>query len=1024
MELFKLLGTIAVDNSGANTAIEGTTEIAEKSESKISGAFGKIGSAAIKVGTVVATGLAAASTAIVAVSKKALDGYAEYEQLAGGVETLFKDSSSKVKKYAEEAFETAGLSANEYLSTVTSFSASLLQSLARTTVETSDMTVEELDRQYEAVVEATERNLELLEESHEQELEAFEKLTDEKIALIDKQYEENLKLIDEERYNKIKAIDAEIDALNAQTLAERDEIKKRERAQKEASLQEKVKNAKDAESKMKAEQELADFLEDIAQEEREKQRKAQIEDLKAQKEAVKEEADTKKKALQEQYEAEKKALKEAQDDQLKQIKKAQKKELDELKKANKQKLSATKEYVKQQKAILEEVVTASVYSSEVYEEAAEKANQAIIDMSDNANKLGTDMGMIQNAYQGFAKQNFTMLDNLKLGYGGTQEEMKRLLQDAEALSGITYDISSYADIVDAIHVIQTEMGITGTTAKEASTTIQGSLATMKAAWKNLLTSVGDENASLSDQIDNFVGSVMTVADNIIPRLGVIMTGIASTVSQLAPIIGEKLPELLESLLPSLITGAVALLNGLVSALPTLLPILTSQIPFIISELGKALMQTVPQLLLVIKDLFGQIWDYFAIELLKTETSFDDVFSRLSAMFSGLWEKMKGIWETVGIPLWEALVEGIRLFVNNIPEMLDGIALAFSFLWDLCVEVWETVGQPLWDAILESIVYVKENWNTASESMATAFGVFCDYCKTTWETISQPIWDMISFAVVEVANLFSENMPAIMEFFGTAVADIKDTWENHLKPVFEAIGSILNDYVKPIFELVFGAIIIPEVKNAFEFIANFWSSSLKPVFDGMCDFLTGVFTLSWESAFEGIKQIVNGTGDAVILAFNTLIDTVTDVVSAGVEKIKELFDFEIKLPDIALPHFSISPSGWKLGDLLEGSIPTLGVEWYAEGGVMTKPTVFGVNGNRIMAGGEAGAEAIAPIDVLQDYVAQAVAGQNTVLVMILEKILDAILALDENMGGNLREALEGTSLDINHREFARLVKAVT
>jgi len=132
---------------------------------------------------------------------------------------------------------------------------------------------------------------------------------------------------------------------------------------------------------------------------------------------------------------------------------------------------------------------------------------------------------------------------------------------------------------------------------------------------------------------------------------------------------------------------------------------------------------------------------------------------------------------------------------------------------------------------------------------------------------------------------------------------------------------------------------------------------------------------------------------------------------------------VKLPDIKLPHFSISPPGWKLGDLLDGSIPSLGIDWYAKGGVMENPTVFGRNGNNLMAGGEAGPEAIAPIDVLQGYIAQAVASQNTALVAVLQQILEAILAMDENMGGNLRDALEGTAFEMNHREFARLVKAV-
>lgn len=141
--------------------------------------------------------------------------------------------------------------------------------------------------------------------------------------------------------------------------------------------------------------------------------------------------------------------------------------------------------------------------------AAEYGNQAVIDMSDNANKMGTSMESIQNAYQGFAKQNYTMLDNLKLGYGGTKEEMQRLLNDAGKLAGMKFDLSSFADITQAIHVIQTEMGITGTTAEEAATTIQGSLGMVKGAWENLLTGLADPNADISALIDNVINSVET-----------------------------------------------------------------------------------------------------------------------------------------------------------------------------------------------------------------------------------------------------------------------------------------------------------------------------------------------------------------------------------------------------------------------------------------------------------------------------------------------------------------------------------
>ena len=150
------------------------------------------------------------------------------------------------------------------------------------------------------------------------------------------------------------------------------------------------------------------------------------------------------------------------------------------------------------------------------EKAAKYADMAITDMSDNANKMGSDMASIQDAYSGFAKQNYTMLDNLKLGYGGTKEEMQRLLEDAEKLSGVKYDISSYSDIVDAIHVVQTEMGITGTTAKEAEATISGSIGMLKSSFQNLITGLGDADADIDKLCDNVVNSFNSVVKNITP----------------------------------------------------------------------------------------------------------------------------------------------------------------------------------------------------------------------------------------------------------------------------------------------------------------------------------------------------------------------------------------------------------------------------------------------------------------------------------------------------------------------------
>ena len=227
--------------------------------------------------------------------------------------------------------------------------------------------------------------------------------------------------------------------------------------------------------------------------------------------------------------------------------------------------------------------------------AADKANLAITDMSDNANKMGTDMTSIQNAYQGFAKSNYTMLDNLKLGYGGTQAEMERLLADAEKISGIKYDISSYADIVDAIHVVQTEMGITGTTAEEAASTIQGSFGMMKSAWQNLVTGMADPDQDLGVLVGNFTDSVVIAGNNLIPRIQELLPRIVEATTSLIGTVSEQLPAILGTVLPSLVEGATSLVTGLMNALPAVLTVIADVAPTVINTLVPALIALLPQI---------------------------------------------------------------------------------------------------------------------------------------------------------------------------------------------------------------------------------------------------------------------------------------------------------------------------------------------------------------------------------------------------------------------------------------------
>lgn len=237
--------------------------------------------------------------------------------------------------------------------------------------------------------------------------------------------------------------------------------------------------------------------------------------------------------------------------------------------------------------------------------AAQKANTAVADMADNANKMGTDMQSIQNAYQGFAKSNYTMLDNLKIGYGGTKEEMERLLADAAKLQktklgiDIDYDISKFSDIVDAIHVIQEDIGITGTTAKEAATTIQGSIATMQGAWQNLMTGIADPTQDFDKLLGDVIDSVITVSNNLMPRIMAVLPQMATGITELTENLLPLIPDTLEQMLPSVIEGAnsliAALLDTLSSIADTAIPIVTENADEIIDTLLSGLISAIPSL---------------------------------------------------------------------------------------------------------------------------------------------------------------------------------------------------------------------------------------------------------------------------------------------------------------------------------------------------------------------------------------------------------------------------------------------
>lgn len=300
--------------------------------------------------------------------------------------------------------------------------------------------------------------------------------------------------------------------------------------------------------------------------------------------------------------------------------------------------------------------------------SAEVADMAITDMSDNANKMGTDMSMIQNAYQGFAKQNYTMLDNLKLGYGGTKSEMERLLKDAQKISGIKYDINNLNDVYQAIHVIQGELGITGTTAKEASTTIQGSVSAMKSAWQNMLTGIADDNADFNGLMNNLVDSIVTAGKNILPRVEVIIDGVIELILSSTEMIIENLPAIME-------TGSNIVI-GLAQGIQEMIPELGYSAFYIIEELVTSLLESLPQILQMGIDLLTELINGISQTLPNLiPTAVESITTIVTTLLDNI-DLIIDAGIQLLLALADGLIEALPQLIEKAPEIIQKLFDAF------------------------------------------------------------------------------------------------------------------------------------------------------------------------------------------------------------------------------------------------------------------------------------------------------------------------------------------------------------
>lgn len=371
--------------------------------------------------------------------------------------------------------------------------------------------------------------------------------------------------------------------------------------------------------------------------------------------------------------------------------------------------------------------------------AVKYADMAVIDMADNANKMGSDISSIQYAYQGFAKQNYTMLDNLKLGYGGTAREMARLVNDSGVLGSKKIDLDDtkelgnalsevgFAKITEAIHEVQKEMGIFETTKNEAEGTIQGSMSMMKASWQNMLTALVTGGDQYDQSVQNLVNSVTVFGDNILPVVEGALNGVGALINDLAPIISEKLPGMIQEVLPGLILAATSVISSLGSALPGII---------------QAFIDVVPELLSMLDVLVNVILDNLPLFLeaaiqigIALINGLAEKAPQLSAkILEMVWQLLQILWNNAGpfleagIKLIVGLLSGIGQKVGSVIEKIKNLGLKMidkikSFLGDM-KEAGKNLIRGLWEGISDKVGWVIEKVKSMGSRILNAIkGVF-------------------------------------------------------------------------------------------------------------------------------------------------------------------------------------------------------------------------------------------------------------------------------------------------------------
>ena len=540
------------------------------------------------------------------------------------------------------------------------------------------------------------------------------------------------------------------------------------------------------------------------------------------------------------------------------------------------------------------------------EAAVKYADMAITDMADNANKMGTDIGLIQNAYQGFAKQNYTMLDNLKLGYGGTKEEMERLLADATAISGIEYDISSYADVVDAIHVIQESMGVAGATAAEAEHTIEGSLNSMKAAVANLVVGFGNADADIEQLCNNVVDAFQDVLTNITPVIENIISALPTALTALLETLVELLPTLLETvtdlfsqvlttlltilpqLIPAVIQAVMTIVNTLIENLPLLVNAAIQIVMSLVQGIGSALPSLIPAAVQAIITIVQSLID-----------SLPMILDAALQLITGLADGLLAAIPVLIAALPEIIMSIINFILDAIPQIIEtGIQLLTSLVSALpqiittIVAAIPEIINGILDAVLGAIPQIIQ---AGIDLLISLIQALPQIITTIVAAIPQIISGIVNAVIGNIPQIIQAGvqlLTSLIKNLPTIIVEIVKAVPQIITGLVNALGQGVSQMANVGANLVRG--LWQGIQSLASWLWNKVSSWISSIWDGICDFF-GIHSPSDEMAWigemlvKGLSGSIDANGGEAVKAAEAMSSEINDVMH-GLAK-----DMETALP---------------------------------------------------------------------------------------------------------------------------------